>query len=184
MWLTKEELNKTRLSEESISHNFAKIIKNKPSNVFVEPEIIEHNGILIVKGNYLKMLFSGVEDVYTSFIRVGKKVTDGDGGLTGIGLNIRQYAKLLKNKKYERFESSILIPYIEDDLSTAIEHFLEVYPKSIIDSFDQKVFLKYEKIEQNETKKINMPILSTPDSLKDLHFEKTYILLHMMVLRK
>jgi hypothetical protein len=109
MWITKQELNKTRTSEIDIKESYERI----EGLIFEEPEIVEHKNIVMVSGDYLKILFQDIEDVYTSFIKTDKKIVDGDGGLTGVGLNLRDYAKLFKKNKCEKFESSVLIPYTD-----------------------------------------------------------------------
>lgn len=175
MWITKNDLNKTRVSEEQLKKAYEKT----PEVVFEEPDMVEHNGILIVDGGYLKALFKDIETIYTTFMKTNKKVYDRDGALTGIGLTLRDCAKIYKNN-CESFESTILIPYSTDDLKIVIEHFLEVYPKEIIDFFEEKIFLTCSLIDDDADFEF-LPKLSVPKELENTDTNGKYVLINMMV---
>lgn len=174
MWITKEDLNKQRISEQELERLY-----NLIDDSFEEPEIVEHKGITMVSGSYLRTLFENSNEVYTTFWKIGKKVHDVYGGVTGIGLEKPQYFKLAKKENRKAYESSVIVPFVKDDLSLVIEHYLEIFPKEIIDHFEQKVFLTCSLIPLDEYDYDNHPKNERPESLKEYECD-SYVLIEMM----
>lgn len=180
MWIKKDEIDEIRVSQDIVEKAYIK--RNK---YFIEPRFLEHKNILIVDGLYLKILFENIEDVHTTFVKIGKKVTDIYGGLTGVGLKPGKYYSLIKKAESERtfFESSILLPYISDDLELIVDHFLEFFPKEILDGFKERIFLTFSKIDISEMDAEKLPEIKIPESFKGNGCNNIYLYMKIMVLK-
>ena len=184
MWLTKTELLRKKSSNKKLEKLQLKISKDFKIK---DPEIVEHDGLLIVSGSYLKIIFDDIESIYTSFVRDSKgNVHDVEGGLTGQGMSIKKIAKMYKQGNCESYDTTVIIPYETDDLSLVIEHFLDVFPKDLFDDFDTKVFLNCTLIdlEKDNINTDKYPKIQYPINMETEGDGNKFVMIDLMVLRE
>jgi len=68
-------------------------------------------------------------------------------------------------------------------LKVVIEHFTEVFPEEIINSFEENVFLTCSIVREGEIDSEFLPRLSIPTSIEKEKSGNSYVLINMMVSR-